>query len=191
MDIKLIIIIAFSYLYAIFEIFMGVMQRSKRTKDIVKKGDKASIWILFLFIAIGYYLAFRFGMTRLGRIYYWNTFFAIGALMVIAGMIVRIVSILTLKQHFTYTVTKIEGHELIETGLYKYIRHPGYLGQLIIFTGVAVSMSNWLSMVGMFIPVFLGFIYRIKVEERFMTEQLGQKYLDFQKRTKRVIPKIY
>ena len=191
MDIKLIIIIAFSYLYAIFEIFMGVMQRSKRTKDIVKKGDRASIWILFLFIGFGYYLAFRFGMSRMGRIYYWNTLFTIGALMVIAGMIIRIVSILTLKQHFTYTVTKIEGHELIETGFYKTIRHPGYLGQLIIFTGVAVSMSNWLSVICMFIPCFLGFIYRITVEERFMKEQMGQKYLDYQKRTKRLIPKIY
>ena len=191
MDFKLLLIIAFSYLYAIFEIFMGVMQRSKRTKDIVKKGDKASIWILFLFIGIGYYLAFRFGMTKMGRIYQWNTFFTIGAIMVILGMIIRIVSILTLKQHFTYTVTKIEGHELIETGFYKTIRHPGYLGQLIIFTGVAVAMSNWLSVASMFIPCFLGFIYRISVEERFMTEQLGQKYLDYQKRTKRLIPKIY
>jgi len=36
-----------------------------------------------------------------------------------------------------------------------------------------------------------GYIYRIRTEERFMTEQLGQKYIDYQKRTKRLIPLIY
>jgi protein-S-isoprenylcysteine O-methyltransferase Ste14 len=191
MDTKLIIIIAFSYLYGFFEIFMSIRQRLMRENDIVKAGDKASIWILFIFIGIGYFLSFRIGMTRLGRIYHWDTFFTIGAILVIVGLIIRIKSILTLKQHFTYTVTKIENHELIETGLYKIIRHPGYLGQLIIFIGVSVSLSNWLSIILMIIPVFLGYIYRIKVEEQFMIVQMGQKYIDYQKRTKRLIPMIY
>jgi protein-S-isoprenylcysteine O-methyltransferase len=97
----------------------------------------------------------------------------------------------TLKQQFTYTVTKIENHELIEKGLYKSIRHPGYLGQLIIFTGISTLLSNWLSIVLMIIPVLLGYIYRIRVEEKFMIEQMGEKYLDYQNRTKRLIPMIY
>ena len=111
--------------------------------------------------------------------------------MIIVGLIIRITSIMTLKQHFTYTVTKIENHELIEAGLYKSIRHPGYLGQLIIFIGTSISLSNWLSVLFMIIPVLLGFIYRIKVEERFMIEQMGEKYIGYKKRTKRLIPKIY
>jgi protein-S-isoprenylcysteine O-methyltransferase Ste14 len=43
----------------------------------------------------------------------------------------------------------------------------------------------------MTIPVLLGYIYRIRVEERFMIEQMGLKYLDYQKRTKRLIPMIF
>jgi protein-S-isoprenylcysteine O-methyltransferase Ste14 len=96
-----------------------------------------------------------------------------------------------LKQQFTYTVTRIENHELIETGLYKIIRHPGYLGQLIIFLGISVCLSNWLSIILMIIPVLSGYLNRIKVEERFMVEQMGQKYLDYRKRTKRLIPSLY
>ena len=190
MDIKLIIIIAFSYLYGFFELFMGIRQRFKREKKIVKYGDRASIWILIILIGIGYFLAFRVGITRLGRIYHWNIFFTIGAILTIVGLILRIKSISTLQQHFTYTVTKIENHELIETGLYKNIRHPGYLGQLLIFLGVATSLSNWLSIVVMIIPALLGYIYRIRIEERFMIEQIGQKYIAYQKRTKKLIPKI-
>ena len=191
MDIKLIIIIGFSYLYGFFEIFMSVRQRLKRKKGIVNKGDKGSIWFLLILIAIGYFLAFRIGMTRVGRIYHWNIFFAIGAILSIVGLIIRITSISTLKQHFTYTVTEIENHELIETGLYKIIRHPGYLGQVLIFLGAATSLSNWLSIILMMIPVLCGYFYRIRVEEQFMIRQMGQKYLDYQKRTKRLIPYIF
>jgi protein-S-isoprenylcysteine O-methyltransferase Ste14 len=104
---------------------------------------------------------------------------------------IRITSILTLRQHFTYTVTKIENHELIEAGLYKNIRHPGYLGQLFIFIGISMSLSNWLSVLFMIIPVLIGFSYRISVEERFMVEQMGEKYQDYQKRTRKLIPGIY
>ena len=71
------------------------------------------------------------------------------------------------------------------------IRHPGYLGQMIIFIGIPTSFANWLSVILMIIPVLAGYIYRIRVEEKFMIEQMGAKYLDYQKRTKRLIPMIY
>lgn len=189
MNIKLIIILSFTYLYGFFEIFMSVRQRRKR--KIIKTGDRLSIWILTIFIAIGYSLSFSIGSTKTGRIYHWDTFFAIGSIFAIIGLIIRVKSILTLKQQFTYTVTKIENHELIESGLYKVIRHPGYLGQLIIFLGISTSLSNWLSILSMMIPVLIGYIYRIRTEEKFMIEQMGAKYIDYQKRTKRLIPMIY
>ena len=170
---------------------MSLRQRRKRKENIVYSGDKGSIWFLIILIGVGYFLSLSIGTTRIGRIYHWDMFFVIGAILVLVGLIIRINSILTLKQHFTYTVTKIENHELIEAGLYKNIRHPGYLGQLFIFIGISTSLSNWLSVLFMIIPVLIGFIYRIRVEERFMVEQMGDKYQDYQKRTKRLIPMIY
>ena len=189
MDLKLQIIIAFSFLYGFFEIFMSVRQKQKRS--IIKSGDKLSVWIIFISISAGYWLSFIIGAIGIGRIYHWNTFFVIGSILIIVGLIIRISAIMTLKQQFTYTVTKIENHELIENGLYKIIRHPGYLGQLIIFLGISVSLSNWLSVIFMIVPVFCGYIYRIVVEEKFMIKQMGQLYIDYQKRTKRLIPMIY
>jgi len=189
MNIKLILTIAFSVLYGFFEIFMSRRQHSKR--EISESGDKGSIWGIVISISAGYWLSFMIASTRIGRIYHWNTFFVIGSLLVLTGLIIRVTSILTLKQQFTYTVTKIENYELIETGLYKSIRHPGYLGQLVIFLGISASLSNWLSILLMIIPVLLGFLNRIKVEEKFMVEKMGQKYIDYQMRTKRLIPKIY
>lgn len=189
MNIKLILIIAYSILYAFFEIFMSRRQQGKR--EISVSGDRGSIWLLVISISLGYWLSFIIAYTKTGRIYHWNTFFALGSVLIVIGLIVRLTSILTLKKQFTYTVTKIGNHELIETGLYKRIRHPGYLGQLIIFLGISACLSNWLSVLLMIIPVLMGYLHRINIEEKFMVEQMGQKYLDYQKRTKKLIPTIY
>jgi protein-S-isoprenylcysteine O-methyltransferase Ste14 len=189
MNPKLIVIIAFSYLYVFFEILMSRRQKRERTID--TSSDKGSIWVLIFSIFIGYALSFCLGATTLGRIHYWNAFFVAGVLLVATGLYIRVSSILTLKKHFTYTVATIQRHELIETGIYRNIRHPGYLGQLIIFLGIAISMSNWLSVLGMMLPVTTGFLYRISVEEKFMQEQLGQKYVEYKRRTNRLIPKRY
>jgi protein-S-isoprenylcysteine O-methyltransferase len=189
MNVKLIIIISFSILYGFFEIFMSNRQRGKRT--ISQTGDKGSIWIITISISIGFWLSFIVASTKIGRVYHWDMLFVLGFILIIIGLIIRVRSILTLKKQFTYTVTKIEDHELIESGLYKNIRHPGYLGQLIIFLGISTSLSNWISILLMIIPVSLGYIYRIKVEEKFMIAQMGQKYIDYQKRTKKLIPWIY
>jgi protein-S-isoprenylcysteine O-methyltransferase Ste14 len=43
----------------------------------------------------------------------------------------------------------------------------------------------------MIIPVAIGYLYRIKVEEKFMEEQWGDDYMNYQKRTKKLIPRIY
>ena len=179
----------FSILYGFFEIFMS--RRKQHNRKISKSGDKGSIWLLTISISMGYWLSFIIASTKIGRIYHWDTFFIIGSLLALTGLIIRVTSIMKLKQQFTYTVTKIENHELIETGLYRIIRHPGYLGQLIIFLGISVCLSNWLSILLMIIPVLSGYINRINVEEKFMVEQMVQKYLDYQKRTKRLIPRIY
>ena len=189
MDIKLVIIIVLSIVYGLFELIMSLYQN--RQKRIVKSGDRKSLWILTIGITLGYWLSFMIGAIKIGRIQPWNLFFVMGMVFVFVGLIVRVTSIITLKRHFTYTVTTIANHELIEKGLYKWIRHPGYLGQLMIFVGIAASLSNWLSVLFMIIPVFVGYAYRIKVEEHFMIEQFGQNYVDFQQRTKKLIPSIY
>lgn len=138
------------------------------------------MFLLYGLITVGYALAFAIGATKIGRIYSWNTFFAVGMALFVIGLLVRIHSILTLRQYFTYSVAEVENQKIIETGLYKFIRHPGYLGQLIIFIGIAISISNWLSILLMIIPVTLGYLYRIKVEEKFMSDQLGEEYKRYQ-----------
>ncbi len=189
MNAKVITIIAISYAYGFLEFYIG--RRQRRTGKIVQSGDKGSLWLLTLSIAIGYALSFGVGAAGIGRMGHWTAFFGVGLALIIVGLGIRIYSIKTLKQQFTYTITEIENHSLIESGLYKWIRHPGYLGQLIIFAGTALGLSNWLSVVLMMTSVMLGYSYRMGAEERFMREHFGDAYAGYQKRTKRLIPMVY
>jgi protein-S-isoprenylcysteine O-methyltransferase Ste14 len=189
MDPKIIIIIAVSYLYGFFEVFMNLRQRGKST--VTTSSDKGSLWLMYSLITVGYALSFSIGATRIGRMNRWDAFFAVGVVLTVIGLMIRLQSMLTLRQYFTYLVTQVDDHQLVETGLYKLIRHPGYLGQLLIFLGISVSLSNWLSILAMMLPLAVGYGYRIKVEEKFMIEQLGKKYLAYQERTRRIIPLIY
>jgi protein-S-isoprenylcysteine O-methyltransferase Ste14 len=168
---------------------MNIKQNRKNT--LKKSSDKGSLWLLYILITIGYVLSFSIGSTKIGRIYNWNMFFIIGIILIVIGLFIRIKAILTLNKYFTYVVSKVDNHKLIETGLYKSIRHPGYLGQLIIFIGISSALSNWLSIILMIVPVSIGYLYRIKVEEKFMEEQIGENYLNYQKRTNKLIPLIY
>ena len=189
MNLKVIFIIAVSFLYGFFEVFMNLRLKSKNNG--ASSSDKNSLWWLYGIITLGYTLSFSIGATEIGRIHNWNTFFAIGMALFIMGFLIRIHSILTLGRYFTYSVVKLDNHKIIEAGLYKIIRHPGYLGQLIIFLGISTSLSNWTSILAMMIPVVFGFAYRISVEEKFMVEQFGKNYLDYRTRTKRIIPFVY
>lgn len=189
MNIKIIVIISIVYLYGIFEYFINL--RQKQNIKIAVKGDGGSLKILLLCISIGYLLSFSVATTKIGRIYYWNYFFVIGLIISVLGFVIRVISIKTLKQYFTYPVNQVENHELIKKGFYKTIRHPGYLGQLLIFTGISISLSNWISIVLMLISIMIGYINRINVEEKFMLEQFGSNYLSYQKRTKRLLPRFY
>ena len=189
MDPKIIIIIAVSYLYGFFEVLMNL--RQSRKSQVAASGDKSSLWWLYGLITLGYALSFAIGATKTGRIHAWNTFFTIGMILFVIGLVIRIHSLGALKQYFTYSVARVEDHKIIETGLYKFIRHPGYLGQWIIFLGISMAISNWLSILAMLVPVTLGYLHRINVEERFMLAQLGEDYVNYQGRTKRIIPQVY
>lgn len=189
MNIKIITIMVIVYLYGLFEYYVHYQQKKK--SKIVSVRDKGSLWFIIVSITVGYLFSFSIAATKIGRIYYWDIFFTLGLLIIAIGLIIRIISIKQLGQYFTYSVSEVENHMLMETGLYKIIRHPSYLGQLIIFTGISISLSNWLSVIIMLLFTLAGYMNRIRVEEKFMTEQMGDKYSNYQKRTYKLIPKIY
>ncbi|HVP37579.1 MAG TPA: isoprenylcysteine carboxylmethyltransferase family protein [Candidatus Saccharimonadales bacterium] len=108
-----------------------------------------------------------------------------------AGVALRAAAIVQLGPFHMPTVAIRPDHRLVDTGLYRRIRHPSYLGAIAGFLGFALGLGSWASVVpvlGLSVPAYL---YRIQVEERALLEALGQPYADYCRRTHRLIPGVY
>jgi protein-S-isoprenylcysteine O-methyltransferase Ste14 len=114
-----------------------------------------------------------------------------GLVLVVFGMIIRFVSIWTLGRYFTVDVTIRENHKIKQTGMYKIIRHPSYLGSLLSFIGFGISLNNWISVIVIMVLMSWAMLHRISIEEKVLIKQFGQEYLDYMKHTYRLIPWIY
>ena len=100
-------------------------------------------------------------------------------------------SIYHLGRFFTVNVAIHSGHEIIDTGPYKRIRHPSYTGALLAFLGLALCLDNWVSLALIVLPTVLAFGHRISIEEHALANALGSPYTSYMRRTKRLVPWIY
>ncbi len=171
------------------EILLARLMRSG-TND-KKKQDKGSIrfiWVMIaLAISLGVILSIktRFYISSQPLISY------IGIIIIVVGMIFRFISIWTLGRLFTVDVTIRDNHTIKKGGIYSIVRHPSYLGSLLSFVGFGISLNSWLSLFIITILMTIAFIYRIKIEERVLSDQFGTDYLDYKRNTYRLIPWIY
>jgi len=115
----------------------------------------------------------------------------IGILGMAAGIYMRISAAKTLGRFYTRILKITDNHQLVEGGLYRYIRHPGYLADIILFVSAAITSRNLLCLIVILITTLPAYIYRIGVEEKMLLEQFGDVYRSYQKRSARLIPGIY
>jgi protein-S-isoprenylcysteine O-methyltransferase Ste14 len=107
------------------------------------------------------------------------------------GLGLRAWSMRTLDRSYTRTLrTDGRDHALVETGPYRWVRHPGYAGSLLIWTGFALTSRSPLTVA--LTSALLGTAYarRIVVEEDLLGRELPG-YRDYARRTSRLVPGIW
>lgn len=178
-------------------LFTEVFYKSKMSSNNSdQKGkDKSSLsllWIviissisLSIFVSYIHFEDFSLMMTTQNWIIY------LGLFVLFIGIFTRFLIIKSLGKYFTVDVTIREGHKIKKDGIYSILRHPSYAASLLTFLGLGLFLNNWFALFIAFIPPFLAFLYRIKIEEKALTEQFGQDYIDYKKQTKKLIPFIY
>jgi protein-S-isoprenylcysteine O-methyltransferase len=82
-------------------------------------------------------------------------------------------------------------HQLVDSGPYRWIRHPSYSGLVLIFLGLGLSGGNWLSLLLVLLPPLLVLQRRIRIEEAVLRGALGNAYVRYCARTRRLIPFVY
>jgi protein-S-isoprenylcysteine O-methyltransferase Ste14 len=113
--------------------------------------------------------------------------FVFGLVLALAGIALRQYAIASLGRFFTVRVMTRPDQTVVESGPYRYVRHPSYSGSLVTLLGVLLCSTNWLTL-ACFALALPGFLYRIRVEEGALLDALGQPYRDYMGRTKRLVP---
>lgn len=154
--------------------------------------DRGSLLLLWGTIATCMTLGITWGSSHLHNLPGDKHIYRLVALcLILIGLLIRGWAILTLGNAFSVNVALRKGQRVMMSGLFSIVRHPSYLGMVIIFIATALWQQNYMAAAIILIPIFIALSYRIHVEEIALREGFGQEYIDYSRRTKRLIPFIY
>src|SRR6476659_8083167 len=179
------------------EVLLTITRRS-RTKTGTKQ-DKSTlgmIWVVIvLSLAAGVFISgsrsLRAGWIGLFDFPESDWIPIVAVALFALGLAIRWWAIVILGRFFTVDVVIEKDHELVERGPFRWVRHPSYTGVLLAFLGWAMTLWNWVAMAVVLVPILVAFLRRMNVEEAASRGALGDRYADYMKRTKRLVPGIY
>ena len=114
----------------------------------------------------------------------------LGVSMEVAGLGLRVWSMRTLRTAYTRTLQTASEQATVERGPYGLIRHPGYLGSLLVWVGFGLTSRSPAAVA--LVGGLLGRAYgrRIRAEERLLERDLPG-YAAYARRTRRLIPFVW
>jgi protein-S-isoprenylcysteine O-methyltransferase Ste14 len=117
--------------------------------------------------------------------------FAIGIVLVVAGVALRVWAFQVLGQYFTFTVKTSHDQPVVTTGPYRMLRHPGYAGGMLAIVGLGLLWGNWVSMATLTLLWLALIIWRIRYEENALLTTLDASYRAYASQHKRLVPLVW
>jgi protein-S-isoprenylcysteine O-methyltransferase Ste14 len=88
-------------------------------------------------------------------------------------------------------ITVYEDHQVIRTGPFRFIRHPAYGGALILFVSTLLFLHAWVGALLSLIFQLFAYVRRIRYEEAFMIDRLGDQYVEYTRSVNALVPKVW
>lgn len=117
----------------------------------------------------------------------WTT--ACGWALFVSGIVVGLLAVLRFGTRLTPLPYPSDGAPLLQTGVYRYVRHPMYLAAISGSFGWGLVREGWLILVYAAL-LFLLFDRKSRREEAWLQER-HPEYAAYRKRTRRLIPFLY
>ena len=151
--------------------------------------DQSKNWVISTSVSFAEFIIGTYFFHKYKNI---KIFFIVGLMMTIIGQYFRIASLFTGKKNFTHRIRydKVKDHELITYGIYSISRHPSYFGFYLWSVGIEIMCCNPICTIAFIIILFHFFKNRILVEEGFLIQFFGEKYLEYKKNVGILIPFI-
>jgi len=184
------VILLMSWIWALSEIVGSyIIPRLRQKGEVKTRSDRGSRLVIWLGIFIAIFLSDYFathGVTPIPE-----PFFYVGIFLMMTGILFRQYSIWVLGRFFSTRVRIVSDHRIVKEGPYKYLRHPSYTGMLMILLGLGLASRTWLGTIIILALFSLVIGYRINVEEKTLRVEFGQEYVEYAKKTKRLVPILF
>lgn len=184
------LILAYTLLLAFF-LLDSFLRTGKTAKSLNKtSSDRKSTLVLVITFFVVLFISILLNYYRIGS--FQNPIIAWSGVSIMAGgLFIRILSIRTLGKFYTRKLLTTTEQDIIQTGIYKQIRHPGYLGTILIWSFAGLAMQNMIVFFTATFLILLSYSYRINSEEQMLTNIFGEKYTQYKKHSWHLIPYIW
>ena len=165
--------------------------RVKRTKAKEKSADRlATLVVVILAYVLLFERRLRFGPLQLRFIPddAWIAWASIGLTWV--GVAVAIWARYCIGEFWSARVTLKEGHRLIRSGPYVFVRHPIYTGMLLACVGTALVVGEWRGVLAVVLLVTAHWRKALR-EERLLTSEFGEEYSAYRRSTGFLFPRLW
>lgn len=119
----------------------------------------------------------------------WITYLGVATLLF--GIYFRAWAVTTLGKFFTATVQIKDDHQLIQGGPYQIVRHPSYTGAFLAILSTSLILNSWIGFIIAFLAMSLAYYVRIGIEERELIGKFQDRYIEYKKTTKMIIPYVW
>ncbi|MDF2865500.1 MAG: isoprenylcysteine carboxyl methyltransferase [Clostridia bacterium] len=164
---------------------------AEKQKDIVTKKVKSIVETFSMtafFVICSLVVLLRIGSLEANS--YMDFLKIIAMLVYIFGVFINLYGRKCLGENWGNNVVIYSNHKLIDTGIYKYVRHPLYASIIWMLYGVGVMYQNILVII-LNTFIFIPFMYyRAKQEEIQLEKTFKKKYIEYRKKVGMFFPKF-
>lgn len=115
----------------------------------------------------------------------------LGLALLLPGMALRLWTRRAIKGMYSGHVQVVDDHTLVTTGPYRYIRHPGYAGLVLLCLGIAAGYSSLIGLGAIPLLLMPGLAYRMRVEDDLLEAHFGEDFRLYARRVRKLIPGIW
>jgi protein-S-isoprenylcysteine O-methyltransferase Ste14 len=155
-----------------------------------ERGDR-SFWFITLGMMAAFYLSpveyLYFSAILPGNA--WMTYGGVG--LVTFGIVLFTWARRTLGAGYSGHVSVKSGQTLVQSGPYRFIRHPAYAAYLLMALGISLGYASLAGLISVLALLLPGLLYRMNLEENLLSGHFGEMYCQYVNTTKRLIPGIW
>lgn len=155
-----------------------------------ERGDR-SFWFIALGMIAVFYLSPLEYLYFLGFHQTWSLRDLSGFALILLGIALFVWARRTLGSGYTGHASVKEEQPLVRTGPYHWIRHPAYLGYLLMALGITLGYWSIAGLISILVLLLPSLTFRIGVEEKMLAEHFGKEHQNYSKKTWRLIPRIW